>query len=97
MTIKSVLQRIASWFKGKEATVATPDAQKMLDDLSAALIPTHLAKEITMPDATIATAVDKVGAAVQLALLLKSLDATLTTDQVQAATAAALAAAYPAV
>ncbi|MCY0389618.1 hypothetical protein OVY01_20945 [Robbsia sp. Bb-Pol-6] len=98
MTITSVLQRIASWFKSKEAAVvATVEADvTKIVGAHAAAVPTVILKEIAMPDATIPATVDKVGAAVQIALLLKSVDASLTTEQVQAATAAALSAAYPA-
>lgn len=50
---------------------------------------------MSTPAATPATTASNVNAAIQIALALKAIDASLSVDAVQAATNAALAALYP--
>lgn len=88
MTIKSALVKIASWFKTEDAAVIAK-VEQIFDEIKA--------KEKAMPDVVVATTpVDKVAAAIQIALALKAIDSTLSAEAVQAGTVAALSALYPA-
>jgi hypothetical protein len=104
MNLKTIIAKVASWFKGEAQQVETRivlDAtvvKKVIDD---AIERIEVIREETMstPIAAAPTAqaapVNQVNTAVQIALALKAIDATLSVDAVQAGTTAALAALYP--
>jgi len=81
------------------------DASELLAAIEKHLISAQLAQVLTgsnmstpaaAPATTPATTGNNVNTAVQLALALKAIDASLSVEAIQAATNAALAAAYPA-
>ena len=88
MTIKSALVKFVSWFRSEDEDVIAK-VEKIFDEIKA--------QEKAMPDtvAGATLAVDKVAAAIQIALALSAIDPTLTTAAVQAGTVAALSALYP--
>jgi hypothetical protein len=80
---------------------ASGDFSAVLAHLTKQVVSTNLAAELTgafmsTPAAAPATTPSNVNAAIQIALALKAIDASLSVDAVQAATNAALAALYPA-
>jgi hypothetical protein len=110
MNLKAIIQKIASWFKSeanavevKVVNVASSAEADVASELArlAALIPEGPIKGLVMStpaadtQAAAATAGNNVNTAVQLALALKAIDPSLSVEAVQAATNAALTAAYP--
>jgi hypothetical protein len=98
---KAVEQQAEAIVSHVEFDVST-DFSAVLAHLTNQLVPTKLAAELTgaimsTPAAAPATTASNVNAAIQIALALKAIDASLSVDAVQAATNAALAALYPAV
>jgi len=115
MTLKAIIQKIASWFKSEAKTVEH-DGIRLFDQLGnevwsltrdgtvkiTPIQPQQDTTAMSTPAAPTGTATasaatgNNVNTAVQIALALKSIDASLSVEAVQAATNAALAAAYPA-
>ncbi|CAN7611335.1 hypothetical protein LJR034_004683 [Caballeronia sp. LjRoot34] len=114
MTLKTIIAKVVSWFRGEAKTVeqkaeAIASDVKIDAEADASAVLAHLAKQIVSPKpaadlsgtfmstpaATPATTASNVNAAIQIALALKAIDASLSVDAVQAATNAALAALYP--
>jgi hypothetical protein len=112
MNLKAFVLKIASWVKGEATVVeqdletrlreiesAIP-AWKLGADgtLTIAANKPEASMNTTATDTQVAaaTAGNNVNTAVQIALALKAIDASLSVEAVQAATTAALAAAYPA-
>jgi len=108
--LKAIIQKIASWFKTEAKTVEQEsiaigkqiagDAWMLTKDGILNLIPEtpieglNMSTPATAPAAT-APQGSNVNTAVQIALALKAIDASLSVEAIQAATTAALAAAYP--
>lgn len=86
MNFKAVIQKIASWFRN-EAKV----------DIE--VVPEIIEKESQMDATQTASAAtasaNNINTAVQIALALKAIDASLSVDAIQAGTNAALVALYP--
>jgi hypothetical protein len=103
MNLKAIIQKIASWFKSEAKTVETRivvDTKAVEQVIADVLQHIEVIREESMstPVAAVAPAAttgNNVNTAVQIALALKSIDASLSVEAVQAATGAALAAAYP--
>lgn len=110
MNAKAIVQKVVSWFKGEANTVEQDavglaekignDAWELAKDGTLKIFPVQPQQDATMstpaatpaaPAATNAT----VDTAIKIALALRAIDANLTDAAVQAATNAALAAAYP--
>ncbi|MGF7130510.1 hypothetical protein P3T40_001985 [Paraburkholderia sp. EB58] len=86
MSLKAVIQKIASWFRS-EAKVGIEVVSDIIEkesqmDASQSAVP-------------VAASANNVNTAVQIALALKAIDASLSVDAIQAGTNAALAALYP--
>jgi alpha-ketoglutarate-dependent taurine dioxygenase len=104
MNLKAIIQKIASRFKAKAKTVETRivvDTKAVEQSIADALQHIDVIREETMstPAAVTeaaATSPYSRNTAVAIALALKSIDASLSVEAIQAATAAAIAAAYPA-
>jgi hypothetical protein len=110
MNLKVIIQKIASWF-GIEVKTVEQDGIKLFDqvgnevwslarDGTIKITPSQPQQDATIMStpaaaATPATTGNNVNTAVQLALALKAIDPSLSVEAVQAATSAALAAAYP--
>lgn len=102
--LKALFQKVASWFKSEASTVETRiviDAKQTEQFIASELERIANLKETTMSTPAAAPAAPAntnttVDTAIQIALALKAIDASLTADAVQAGTNAALAALYPA-
>lgn len=99
MNLKTIIAKVVSWFKGEAETVEQ-DVDKGVQWIAtgAGIVRASTVNEVIMstPAAAPATTASNVNAAIQIALALKAIDASLSVDAVQAATNAALAALYPA-
>jgi hypothetical protein len=106
MNLKTIIAKVVSWFKGEASTVEqrivlTADGWKIAAEGEFRSMTDFLEKDLSMSTPAAAapaavTAPNQVNTAVQIALALKAIDASLSVDAVQAATNAALAALYPA-
>lgn len=107
---KAIIQKIASWFKGEAKAVEQTashtlktivvDGETYIQGIGVGIDAANIFNEVFMstPAAATqpaATAGSNVNTAVQIALALKTIDASLSVEAIQAATTAALAAAYP--
>lgn len=108
MNLKAIFLKIVSWFKGEAQTVEHEviafadrignEAWELTKDGTLKIFTVQPQQDTTMSTPTVAPASTNtnVDSAIKIALFLKALDANLTDAAVQAATNAALAAAYPA-
>lgn len=110
MNLKAIIQKIASWFK-TEAKAVEQEMEIRLREIESAIPAWKLGADgtftitATNPEASMSTPAaapaatapqgSNVNTAVQIALALKAIDASLSVEAIQAATTAALAAAYP--
>jgi hypothetical protein len=111
MNLKAIIQKIASWFKSEAKvaetkfvaveTKLTADEEAIRAALAGMITAAHISAEAPMSTPAVATVNapattgNNVNTAVQIALAIKAIDASLSVEAVQAATNAALAAAYP--
>jgi hypothetical protein len=111
MNLKTIIAKVVSWFKGEastleqsiatrvESAVAAVNAEfsaRITADQALSSRLSTIEANMSTPTAAPATTSGNVNAAIQIALALKAIDASLSVDAVQAATNAALAALYPA-
>jgi hypothetical protein len=111
MNLKAIIQKIASWFKSEATAIEKDLEARLREIESSipawklgadgTITITAIKPEASMSTpapataTTTATSGNNVNTAVQIALALKAIDASLSVEAVQAATTAALAAAYP--
>jgi hypothetical protein len=103
MNLKAVIQKIASWSaseaKAIKQDIAGISASAETADAVVGAINPPVEVNMSTPAAEQAPAIvsaSNVNNAIQIALALKAIDASLSTETIQAGTNAALAALYPA-
>jgi DUF1009 family protein len=107
MNLKAIIQKIVSWFVREAETVeqagiklfdqAGREVWSLARDGTIKITPSQPQQDTTVMSTPTpaATTGNNVNTAVQIALALKAIDPSLSVEAVQAATSAALVAAYP--
>lgn len=105
MNLKTIIVKVVLWFKGEAQKAETKIVRGVGGWIITAAGTTHVIPDVIEEDLSMSTpaaaapaavtAPNQVNTAVQIALALKAIDASLSVDAVQAATNAALAALYP--
>ena len=104
MNLKAIIQKIASWGASEARSIEQDTHGRIAASVKAAdetvgIINPPVEVNMSTPaieQATAAGPADNVNTAIQIALALKAIDASLSTEAIQAGTNAALATLYPA-